>query len=1789
MLVMYKIETETSPQGVAVIQGAGWKEKGSTSTYNAPSVKDYLFDKWEINGVEAATTATLAVGFDEPKKITADYLPAHQLTVKTYPVSKLDILIDSAQYISPKSVTRYAGDRVRVEVPLEQEQDESSLVSGTDARYTFVRWNDLVTTNARTITLQIDTVVTATMAVEYKMEIATDPNSLASAEGKWVKSGDSISVISTVFKGYVFEKWQINGTTVVMGDTARIQVTGPTEIHALYKKLYTLTVATAPDSGMLVTMDTSTVSSPQSQTAKDGQVMNIGVRTPQEKDVSAAVAGTDTRYVFTTWSDMVTANPRNVTVTQDMTLIARMSMQYKMETGIVPEGIGQISGGGWYDNGSIANISAPAINKYMFDHWEVNGSKHGTANPIQLTINMPEKVVAVYVPGLTLTLQTIPVSKLDIFIDSTQYASPKSVTRYAGDKVRVEVPMTQEQDESSVVSGPDARYTFVRWNDLVTTNARTITLQIDTVVTATMAVEYKMEIATDPNSLASAEGKWVKSGDSISVISTVFKGYVFEKWQINGTTVVMGDTARIQVTGPTEIHALYKKLYTLTVATAPDSGMLVTMDTSTVSSPQSQTAKDGQVMNIGVRTPQEKDVSAAVAGTDTRYVFTTWSDMVTANPRNVTVMQDMTLIARMAVQYKVETGINPAGIGQISGGGWYDNGSVAPINAPMIDKYVFDHWEVNGSKVGTQNLIQLIINEPKKVVAFYLPGYRLTLQTQPSSGLDVIIDSAHYSSPLSVMKYSGTKVLMEMPLTQERDESSIVSGPDARYTFRRWNDSVTTNSRTISLVTDTTFTVETDVEYKVETSVTPAGLAATAGKWCKKGDSISVIAAGFNGYVFAGWMVNAITPVKGDTVHVKVTGPTELVAQYRKLYTLTVATTPDSAMQMVIDSMTTTSPRSMMVADGQMKSIEVKTPQEKDVSAAVAGTDTRYVFTTWSDMVTANPRNVTVMQDMTLIARMAVQYKVETGINPAGIGQISGSGWYDNGGVVTMSAPTIDKYVFDHWEVNGSKYGTANPIQLIINMPEKVVAIYVQGYSLVINTKPDPNLAITVDEVQNSAPVNGSRLSGSSIIVSAVSPQEKDISTDVPGSDVRYSFYGWNDGDTSVTRTVSIIKDTAFTMQFSRQFKVVAVSSPAGVVTVSGSGWYRESDSAVMVAPKVAQQVFDHWETNGIENSTKDTLKINVDNPKSVTAVYRPLYNLTVSSYPSVGLTVSFNGTAFVSPKTLVYGGGAVVTVGVTNIAEIDIDPVVSGTDTRYAFATWNDMTVANPRNIVMDRDISLTAQMGVKYKIETATLPSGIAGPGGSAWYDNGTSISMNAPPVAKYKFDHWEIGNVYYSSDSAISLVIDKPKKIIARYKPVYNVTISTSPDTGIVVHVNGKSFTSPAIITIIDTGTITIQAQAQTVKDVSIFVSGNDAKYSFVSWGDGNTTNPRILFINKDTTAIATMTTKYKVETATFPDSLGTITVDVSSDSGYYSRGTTVMYTAPYKQFYALDHWEVNGVNAGNANSVILSISESKHVIAIYKNLYSSQPYAYYAFMTSVIPIQPDETPAAGTPALPDSLIIPPGKYMYAGYQYDFSKEGLYRLMISSDQQERIVFRKNIDAVLSGISWIATGGTNDLGLSEAQKTIKAKTEKLSIYCSGVSSWANYLLSNLGINSRVISFVGTESHDVIEVRRDDYQRWVVYDLNSNAYFSYNNTPLSFGEIVSAITNGSGYDVQLLANDASVDLRLDGQTFGSDTHQTELYWNHLIVLPFLINTVANIYYGAHIPTIDSLKTLLYT
>lgn len=98
-----------------------------------------------------------------------------------------------------------------------------------------------------------------------------------------------------------------------------------------------------------------------------------------------------------------------------------------------------------------------------------------------------------------------------------------------------------------------------------------------------------------------------------------------------------------------------------------------------------------------------------------------------------TITQASTITWSWKTQYYLTVKTDPLGLTAISGEGWYDTSSSAPLNAPPVSGWNFSGWYLDGAPQGSLNPITVIMNAAHTATAHYiqLTGQSLTVSISP--------------------------------------------------------------------------------------------------------------------------------------------------------------------------------------------------------------------------------------------------------------------------------------------------------------------------------------------------------------------------------------------------------------------------------------------------------------------------------------------------------------------------------------------------------------------------------------------------------------------------------------------------------------------------------------------------------------------------------------------------------------------------------------------------------------------------------------------------------------------------------------------------------------------------------------------------------------------------------------------------------------------------------------------------------------------------------------------------
>lgn len=197
----------------------------------------------------------------------------------------------------------------------------------------------------------------------YKITTAVTPTGSGTVSGGGTyERGSTATLKATPATGYKFKRWSDGVTTA----TRTVTVTGAATYTAEFVKVYSVKFAENSTSGY-------------------GTITGVTEGTYEEGTVLTFTAVPNEGYKFKQWAKIVSGtsvslydNPLTLTVTESINLSAFFEkLTYAVTTAVTPTGSGTVTGGGTYEHGSTATLTATPATGYKFKQWN-DGNTNAT-------------------------------------------------------------------------------------------------------------------------------------------------------------------------------------------------------------------------------------------------------------------------------------------------------------------------------------------------------------------------------------------------------------------------------------------------------------------------------------------------------------------------------------------------------------------------------------------------------------------------------------------------------------------------------------------------------------------------------------------------------------------------------------------------------------------------------------------------------------------------------------------------------------------------------------------------------------------------------------------------------------------------------------------------------------------------------------------------------------------------------------------------------------------------------------------------------------------------------------------------------------------------------------------------------------------------------------------------------------------------------------------------------------------------------------------------------------------
>ncbi|MBQ9474143.1 MAG: fibronectin type III domain-containing protein [Bacteroidales bacterium] len=1188
--------------------------------------------------------------------------------------------------------------------------------------YHFLYWSDGDTNNPRCFTLLCDTTFTAVFDYDLLSVVAaTQDYSMGRAYGDTLAPYLSeVPLRAEANRGYYFVGWSDGYIT----NPRTLVVTSDIVIVAMFQpNRYTLSTASA-DTLLGYTLGDTV--------AYTASVLTVS---------ATARSG----YRFSHWSDGNTRNPRQVILYSDTLFTAHfVPDDYTLLVAIDDTTHGYVAGDTTVPYLGYATAYAYPHYGYHFSHW----SDYSVANPHTIQLHGDTTLTAYFVPN-DYTVSTIA--------DTMGYAIGDTTAPYLS--------------QVTLTAVPAYGYRFVAWSDGDTNNPRVITLLGDTTLTPTFteALFHVTVTAADPvMGLGSGNSNnYYRNTHVIMAIAN--PGYVFTHWQDGDTNnprtfTVMGDTTFVayfigavysltlrandrtlgSVSGPS--RAAHGDNVCLTATPTAGNRFVLWDDGSfnpnrciTVLSDTTVTAIfGGQGIYIAALPDNNAhgytsgsglynlgDTATIMATAAYGYVFTSWSDGDSTNPRRVVATVD-TLYTALFTPVDLTLSVSYDSLqGFVSGEGQYPYGTLVTLTAQPYIGYHIAGWDdgstalVRQYRLLSDTTLRVVFHRnsyvlsalatesttvagaPTTVVGSvlrgnggqlasgnYLHGDSVMLFAQPAYGCQFIgwaDGSTLNPRPLVITSDTTVVALFERithsVVVRTSDANigtasgtglfgygvydTLVATPAAGCRFLSWDDGDTTNPRVITVIADTVYTALFEAPLYTVNVVAGQGSGSVFGGGTYRATTHLTISALPNtGYHFDYWHDGDTNNPRFITVSADTT--------YTANFSVSVFTVALHAAYGTVSGAGT-------YPYGSLVTIAV---------APYAG----HAFVGWSDGNTTNPRQFRITSNMDLTAIFdAPMAHLDASVNNPAWGSVSGVGFYPVGSMVNIDAVAVRGSHFKHW-LDG------------VHTPSRTITL--EGDTVLYPVfAPDTHVIMVSTNTPERGSVygNGVYVFGTSPVISAT-------------ANAGYRFLSWDDGNTDNPRVVSADADYRYVASFvTLDYLVTVRSSDINRGSVSGTGVYPYLSSVIISANAMPHYHFTAWNDGNTQASR------------------------TVTVLSDVVYTASFEANDYsvtVTPSNASYGSAS----GSGTYAYGTLATITATPRSGYRFAGWSDGNRDNPRQLLVTGNMQLTAMIEPIYFTVALSTSSAHAGQVvGSGTYSCGQRVTIMAIANQGYRFDGW------------------------------------------------------------------------------------------------------------------------------------------------------------------------------------------------------------------------------------------------------------------------------------------------------------------------------------------------------------------------------------------------------------------------------------------------------------------
>ena len=262
---------------------------------------------------------------------------------------------------------------------------------------------------------------------------------------------------------------------------------------------------------------------------------------------------------------------------------------------------------------------------------------------------------------------------------------------------------------------------------------------------------------------------------------------------------------------------------------------------------------------------------------------------------------------------------------------------------------------------------------------------------------------------------------------------------------------------------------------------------------------------------------------------------------------------------------------------------------------------------------------------------------------------------------------------------------------------------------------------------------------------------------------------------------------------YKTQYYLSLATSPLGVTSPSGAGWYDAGTNATIsttafvdIVPGSSRYRFNGWtaaDMTEIQDLTRSPTTVSMDQGKTVTASYVVQYNLTFNQVgvgsdfsDTIVMVDGINYTASGLPVSFMWDNGSIHTFSF-------VSPLSASK--QYAWMFTSGLSTSQADSITVSASGNVAGNYAVTYALTITATTGGATNPAvGVHVYPSGSTVQVTALPNTNYQFDHWELDSVNVGAGNPYSVLISTDHTLNAVFKPVPPaLSVSIHPLSGMI----------------------------------------------------------------------------------------------------------------------------------------------------------------------------------------------------------------------------------------------------------------------------------------------------------------------------------------------------------------------------------------------------------------------